>query len=206
MKNFFTYDATGLILQTGSAPDEMIVLQASSGKFVLEGSADPKLQYVSGGALVNYTAAELSARAALAPGWAWKMPERIAVDMRSLDRQRAEKVSALSAACNTQIVVGFTSSALGAAHSYPANPLDQNNLSGSVLASILPGNAVDWTTPFWCADAAGAWSFAPHTTAQIQQVGRDSKAALLAALSKNDTLAKQVAAATDKAGIDAVIW
>jgi len=93
------------------------------------------------------------------------------------DQQRA----ALSAACAASILAGFSSSALSEQHHYPANPTDQINLLGSVTASMLPGIGQDWTTPFWCADAVGTWAHRPHTAEQIQRVGQDAKAAVIAA-------------------------
>ena len=124
----------------------------------------------------------------------------------TLEAVKSRKYASLSESCHAQIVGGFTSSALGAAYSYPAKPLDQSNLTGSVLASILPGNAATWTTPFWCADSTGAWAFRTHSAAQIQQVGNDAKAALLTALNKNQTLGGQVSAATTIAAVNAVVW
>jgi hypothetical protein len=124
----------------------------------------------------------------------------------SLSAAQTRKAAELRAACSAQVVAGFHSIALGADYLYPAKPLDQSNLTGSVLASLLPGNAVDWTTPFWCADIAGAWEFRLHSTSQIQQVGIDAKTSLIAALGKNEYLAGQVAAATTIAEVEAITW
>lgn len=124
----------------------------------------------------------------------------------TLAEAQAAQVANLSAACQAQIYAGFQSSALGAVHTYPAKDKDQTNLSGSVVASLLPGLSSTWSTPFWCEDASGNWSFAPHTAAQIQQVGADGKAAILAALEKNATLSAQVMAAASVAEVQAVVW
>ncbi len=124
----------------------------------------------------------------------------------TLADEQSSQLAVLSAACCAQILDGFLSDALGAFHAYPAKETDQSNLSASVLASLMPGNAADWTTPFWCQDEAGAWAFVPHTAAQIQHVGRDAKAAILAAMSKNETLAAQVRAATTIAAVKAIVW
>ncbi|MFL9899063.1 hypothetical protein PQR71_13015 [Paraburkholderia fungorum] len=119
---------------------------------------------------------------------------------------KASQTAIVSQACQDAIVAGFTSSALGAAHTYPAKPTDQQNLNASVVASILPGVGADWTTPFWCADSAGTWAYVMHTAAQIQQVGTDGKAAILAYLTKNQQLAAQIDAisASTPNAIDAV--
>lgn len=121
------------------------------------------------------------------------------------DAQLAQ-ITILNNACAAAIVAGFSSPALGAMHTYPSKMTDQQNLSASVLASLMPGLAADWVTPFWCADASGAWSYADHTAAQIQQVGQDGKAAILACLTKKAQLASQVDAATAVAAVQAVVW
>jgi hypothetical protein len=119
---------------------------------------------------------------------------------------QAANVMQLSSACAAAIVSGFTSSALGSAYTYPSKATDQANLSASVLASLLPNLPAEWTTPFWCADSNGNWAFVNHTAAQIQQVGQDGKAAILALQAQNATLAAQVnAAATIDAAL-AVTW
>jgi hypothetical protein len=119
---------------------------------------------------------------------------------------KAERIGALSTECSTFIVSGFKSSALGAEYSYPAKPTDQQNLSASVLDSLLAGGNSTWTTPFWCADTAGEWAFRPHTATQIQQVGVDGKAVILAAMSKNESLAASVNAATTAEDVAAIVW
>ena len=124
----------------------------------------------------------------------------------SLDSMKADQIRSINGACQATIYGGFTSSALGAAHSYPANDHDQQNLTASVLASLMPGNAADWTTPFWCADPQGAWAFVAHTAAQIQQVGRDGKTAILTAMAKSQSLVEQVNAATTGDAVQAIVW
>ena len=124
----------------------------------------------------------------------------------TLKEAKAAKTAELSAACQTDIYSGFHSSALGADYLYPAKATDQQNLASSVLASILPGQPDDLTTPFWCADAAGAWAFRLHTAAQIQDVGKDAKARILACMGQNVALAAQVAAAETVEAVQAIVW
>ena len=119
---------------------------------------------------------------------------------------QARQASALRASCAASITGGYPSAALGAPHSYPCNPIDQSNMIASVTASLLPGLAADWTTPFWCADASGGWVFHPHTAAQIQQAGQDGKAAVVAAQGRLAGLLAQVTAATTAEQVAAVIW
>jgi hypothetical protein len=123
-----------------------------------------------------------------------------------LDDAKASQKSVVSQACQAAIVAGFTSSALGAAHTYPAKPTDQQNLNASVVASLLPGITAGWTTPFWCADSGGHWAYVMHTVAQIQQVGVDGKAAILACLTKNQELAAQIDAATTVDAVQVIQW
>lgn len=124
----------------------------------------------------------------------------------ALANAQAAQVVVLSGACKAAIYAGFASTALGEAYTYPAKDTDQQNLNASVVASLLPGLAADWATPFWCADTQGAWAFRMHSAAQIQQVGKDGKAAILAAMSKNQALADQVAAAATVAAVQAIVW
>lgn len=124
-----------------------------------------------------------------------------------LSDAQTDKLAALSAACSAQIYAGFVSSALGAAYNYPAKDKDQSNLVASVTASLVPGIPAGWTTSFWCADAAGVWSFRAHTVAQIQKAGLDGKAAIETALMKNGTLAAQVMAPNASiSSVQAIIW
>lgn len=116
------------------------------------------------------------------------------------------KIAQLSAQCQQAIFAGFTSSALGAPYHYPATDRDQSNLVASVLASILPGISQGWTTPFWCMDGNGAWAHLPHTAVQIQQVGLDGKAAIVACILHNAELAQQVRAATSIEQTQALVW
>lgn len=138
----------------------------------------------------------------------WQVTNRKLEALPGIDLVTAQqtKLAELSAACQGAIFAGFDSSAMGAVHHYPAKDRDQSNLAGSVLASILPGLPINWTTPFWCADVVGNWAFVAHTAAQIQQVGIDAKSAIVVALERNATLASQVMAATTIEAVQGVVW
>jgi len=116
------------------------------------------------------------------------------------------RIEAIAASCNTAILEGFSSRALGAEHRYPAKLTDQNNLQASVLASLLPNLPADWSTPFWCQDAAGSWAYRPHTAAQIQQVGIDGKNAINACIAQKIALEQQLAKARTLAEVKAITW
>jgi len=123
----------------------------------------------------------------------------------TLDQYRELKATAISEACRAHIERGFDCSALGEPHLYPAKAQDQANLGASVTDSLLSGDEPGWTTPFWCADAAGAWEYRPHTAAQIRQVGREGKGVIVAALQKNEALQRQIAAAGAEQ-LDSITW
>ena len=115
--------------------------------------------------------------------------------------------AALTNAASTAITNGFTSSALGSAHTYPSGETDQLNLTASVVASMLPGVPTTFTTLFYCASGSPAvWAFTPHTAAQIQQVGTDAKTWIQTQQATHATLAAQVAAATTVNAVQAIVW
>lgn len=124
----------------------------------------------------------------------------------SLAEAQTLKMAELEAACAAEIASGFSSAALGKRYQYPAKATDQSNLQASVLASLLPGLAKDWTTPFWCQDAAGAWAYRPHTAAQIQRVGTDGKNAINACIAHKIQLEEQLAKAETLAELEAITW
>ncbi|MGA4275563.1 hypothetical protein ACI2VH_03000 [Ralstonia nicotianae] len=126
--------------------------------------------------------------------------------LATLAGAKAAQVAAIAAACQAAITAGFVSSALGAAHTYPAQMTDQQNLAASVLASLMPSLPSGWTTPFWCEDGSGNWLYASHTATQIQQVGQDGKTAVIAAIQKKATLVAQINAATTVAAAQVISW
>jgi len=120
---------------------------------------------------------------------------------------RADKATEIDQACRDSIYAGFTSNAFGAVHHYPAKDKDQSNLVGSVTESLYPNLSPEWVTPFWCATetANGVWAYRLHTAAQIQQVGTDAKAAIVAALTRNAQLQAQIAVANAE-DLDGIVW
>jgi hypothetical protein len=119
---------------------------------------------------------------------------------------RAARVAALSLDCEAAILAGYSSSALGSSHVYPNDFKAQINMLGSVAASMLPARSGDWSTPFWAADDAGSWAFRDHSAEQIQQAGSDGKQHVVTCQGTLLVLTAAVAAATDPAGVEAVIW
>ncbi|MBB2685135.1 UNVERIFIED_ORG: hypothetical protein GGD47_002723 [Rhizobium etli] len=119
---------------------------------------------------------------------------------------KAVQIALLTAACAEAIVSGYASSALGSQHQYPSKVTDQINMMGSVTDSLLPGQPVNWSTPFWCADEAGAWAFRAHTAEQIQTAGADGKAHILTCQTKLGQLSAQVLAAASAEAVAAIGW
>ncbi len=123
-----------------------------------------------------------------------------------LQAAQATQRALINASCVSAMTGGFLSSALGAAHTYPSTLTDQHNLSGSVVASLLPNLPSGWTTPYWCQDSAGTWAMVQHTAAQIQQVGMDGKAWITAQQEKLASLNAQIEVATTVSEVTAIIW
>lgn len=134
----------------------------------------------------------------------WQLVGGVLVEY--LPAVKAAQIAALSAACAASITGGYTSSALGSAHQYGSAPTDQLNMAASVLASLLPGLALTWTTPFKCQPVGGAWALLPHTAAQIQQAGSDGKAWVLACQTRFAALAAQIENASSATEASAVAW
>lgn len=130
----------------------------------------------------------------------------------TLDEVKASQSALVSAACAAAITGGFTSSALGSSYTYPSQTTDQQNLAANVLSSLLPsGQVAGWTTPQLCATQPAApalpvWAYMDHTAAQIQQVGNDGKAAIMANLLKNKNLQDQISNAATVADVQAIVW
>lgn len=111
---------------------------------------------------------------------------------------RTARIEALTQACATVIVGGFTSDALGHAHRYPSAVTDQANLVQA--AACADGG------PLWCADGDLAWSFAAHTRDQAAQVLTAFVATRTALQTRLAALTAAVDAAEDTAAVAAVTW
>lgn len=183
--NFIIYNLEGKILRTGSCPVEMFDLQPQEGELILEGEASDTLNVI------------LNGQVACKPA---KTYERSLEDAKILKGEEVRKE------CETFILSGFNSDALGSSHMYPSNSYDQINLSGSVLKSTLASSLSTATYAFKCQDPNGVWLFRPHTASQIQQVGSDSYDFILAARGKNSCLQNQIVWAETQEQLDAITW
>ncbi|WP_157003088.1 DUF4376 domain-containing protein [Ralstonia sp. A12] len=121
----------------------------------------------------------------------------------TLSQVRTAQAAKASTACGAALITGFTSSALGTAHTYPSQDGDQRNLQCAVSAAAIA--SPNWTTPIWCADG-DTWSFTSHTAAQVQQVNADWLAHRVAAQQKYADLIAKINAATSIADVQAIDW
>lgn len=89
MVHFARYGTDGQIQFTGEMPRSMIELQ---GDYTYVGLADARTQYIdlASKELRSYTPEEQLAKDTLPYGWTWKMPERQAVDLRSVERRQED--------------------------------------------------------------------------------------------------------------------
>lgn len=99
----FYVAATGEITQTGSVSEDHYDIQARDGLVLMRGVADITKHYILNGVITAFTDAELAAKASIRPGFIWKMPERIVVDIRSLADAKTRKLGELSKACDAAI-------------------------------------------------------------------------------------------------------
>ena len=124
----------------------------------------------------------------------------------SLAKAQAAQVIAIQASCESLIIAGQTSAALGSLYTYPSGLTDQANLNANVVSSLLPGLLAGWTTPQLCLNSVGVWAYLPHSVAEIQQVGSDVKAAIMALLLKSANYQAEIALATTVAEVQAIVW
>lgn len=76
-----------------------------------------------------------------------KMPTWIeAASLLTLAQAQENQIAQLSAACQAEIVSGFSSSALGTAHTYPSKQTDQLNLAASVTTALIALNSAAWAS------------------------------------------------------------
>lgn len=105
----------------------------------------------------------------------------------------------IETSCASAITNGISSSALGAAHTYPSGQVDQLNLTAIVVRSMLPGYTA---SKFKTLDAG----WLDHTALQIQQVGIDVEAFIATQLQKSAILQAEIDAATTSAAVQAIVW
>lgn len=118
-------------------------------------------------------------------------------DAELLAEAQASQKATLYSSCSAAIVSGFTSDALGTAHTYPSAVTDQQNQN--TVANTSSGGLL------WC-ESSDSWAFAQHTQAQAQMVVADFATWLNACQSQLVTLSASVAAATTVSAVEAIVW
>ncbi len=114
------------------------------------------------------------------------------------------QIGVLTAQARKVIVGGFSSTALGTAHTYPSTPTDQANLASAAIAGLSA--PAGWETPLSCQNSTGAWALVQHTAAQVAQVKADELVMISAARVKLAALKTSVAGETTVAAVQAITW
>lgn len=133
-------------------------------------------------------------------------PYGLTLSANLLDAARQRQIAYLTARCGNEIVGGYQSDALGAAHTYPSKQIDQLNMMGSVTDALTPGLPAEWSTPFWCANDLGEWDLRPHTATQIIAAGQAGKAHVVFCQKKLAELSQSVMSAKAVKDVEAVDW
>lgn len=93
---------SGRVVRTGEASDEEAALLQGGDAYRVSMNCDPDVRpnthYVRDGAIHAYTAAELQTLNNLPQGFVWKMPERLAIDMRTETERTAQAAAGVLAA------------------------------------------------------------------------------------------------------------
>lgn len=123
-------------------------------------------------------------------------------DAEIIAQSKQSKLVELEALCETQIISGFASSALGSEHWYKSEQIDQLNLIG-----VVTGGTDDYFKS-GIKDTQGVitWDWLLHTSAQLKQVLNDGKNVKTTLLKKLTMQKAQVNLATTLAEVEAVVW
>lgn len=126
---------------------------------------------------------------------------RLRTEADDLAEARQSKIAELKAAVEKAIKSGFSSSALGAPHTYDSEQHNIDWIQAAVLSATKTQITCDDGT-----DAAKSKTPREHTVAQCKQVLTDGMAKLLTRKTRFRTLREQVNAAADVAAVNAIKW
>lgn len=122
---------------------------------------------------------------------------------QKLALEKEIRIEELSKQCESTILQGFESSALGTTHKYDSDVYDQINLMGSWLICLNISGSI----PYACKDiATGLKTYETHTAAQMAQVLSDGATFKLLYLQTFNALRDQVNACTSHSEIYQVVW
>lgn len=198
------YDATtGEIEGSGIVSDDTLDGYVTNGTpVILDIEASEETHYVQLDPLeiVAYTAGELAFKNALPKGWVWRMPDRIAVDMRSVASARAAAWVRIKAARDVAEVADFTCDG----NHYQANRDRINEAVTDAIMAQLAG------TPY-----LNVWTLSDNTTLtldgpQMMAIGAALAQRNKAIFATSVALREEIAAVTDSptanAELDAINW
>ncbi|MDU9400191.1 hypothetical protein [Pseudomonas sp. zfem003] len=118
-----------------------------------------------------------------------------------LKSRHGVKTKEVDTACESAIISGFQSAALGTPHRYSSQLDDQLNLTGAILRGL--------DMPYACRDEQGVRDFRLHTAEQLRQVGDDFTLYKLQLLQRANALKQQLdlaLAAGDIEAMQAITW
>jgi hypothetical protein len=123
----------------------------------------------------------------------------------TLAELKAEKRIEIEAECKAAITRGIDNDALGSMHHYPTSLIDQSNLNGLISKSILLADTGE-PYKFWCADVNDVWGRHGHTAAQIQTIGLEVAAHVIAAQDLYETKLTEIDAAATEDALQLITW
>lgn len=184
------YDQDGAITQCGHMLRSFLPLQ---GVDVLEGAADPDTHYVKNGVIRRYTAGELRRKNTVPDGWVWQLPQRKAVDMRTLEQAQAQAWQRIKAARAVAEKKPFISG---------------GNLFDADVDRLMP--AVQMASILGAAYTV-QWTLADNTHVTLDAAAMIAAGAALAARNNNifdqaRELRTAIAACLSNSDVDAVQW
>jgi hypothetical protein len=126
----------------------------------------------------------------------------VAVTAEALASYKQHKIESISEICESEIIAGFPSNALGVTHQYSFDTDDQANISGIMIAinsNLCP------PTRLWRTIDAGPFQ---HTIAQLQQLFVDGMIHKGNIMDKKGSLKDRINdVATDTTEkVDAIVW
>ena len=129
-------------------------------------------------------------------------PEPEFTDAEIIATAKQTKRAGLEASCETEIIGGFSSSALGTEHWYKSELTDQLNIVG-----VVAGGA-DGYFKAGVKDAQGiiTWDWVLHTAQQLKAVLGDGAMVKITLLQKLTVLKAQIDLATTQAQIESATW
>ena len=130
------------------------------------------------------------------------------LNSKILEITKTKKIQELSDACECAIISGFESSALGDAHIYDSEAVDQINLIGAVAATEpTPASPDGYNIYYACRNVSdGTKEYLEHTHAQLRQVLADGAQVKLGNLQTFFVKKMAVLACTTLAEVEAITW